>query len=145
MICQSTLQVATAERKDMEPMDVTDNAAIYQTVTDYYEGWYTPNTKQMAECLHKDLAKRAIKLDEVGQEYLLLLTKQIMVGATERGGGSNAPTQKKNWSISILDRYEEIATVKVTSVEFIEYIHLARQNGQWQIVNVLYTDCRDNL
>jgi hypothetical protein len=88
---------------------VADNAALYQAVTDYYEGWYTPDIKQMAQCLHADLAKRAIKLDETGTEYLLQLTKDIMVYATEKGGGSNTSTEKKNWTITILDSYEEIA------------------------------------
>src|SRR6266508_6176593 len=127
----------------MEQTKVADNAAIYQAVTDYYQGWYTPDTKQMAQCLHADLAKRAIKLDEVGKDYLLHLTKELMIDATEKGGGSNAPANKKNWTISILDKYEEIATVKVICPEYVEYIHLARQDERWQIVNVLYTAHRE--
>jgi hypothetical protein len=99
----------------------------------------------MEECLHADLAKRAIKMNDDGQEYVLHLTKEIMVDATRQGGGSKSSTEKRNWTITILDRYEEIAAVKVDSVEYREYIHLVRQNGKWQIVNVLYTDCRENL
>lgn len=129
----------------MEQTKVADRAAIYQAVTDYYQGWYTPDTKQMAQCLHTELAKRAIKLDEVGKDYLLHLTKELMIDATEKGGGSNAPANKKNWTISILDKYEEIATVKVICPEYVEYIHLARQDGRWQIVNVLYTAHREGL
>lgn len=110
----------------------------------YYEGWYTPDAEQMARCLHVDLAKRAVKRDEAGSEYLLHLTKEVMVDATDKGGGSDSPIEKKNWTITILDRYEEIATVKVLCPEYVEYIHLARQDGQWQIVNVLYTGNREN-
>lgn len=128
----------------MEQTKVTDNAAIYQAVNDYYEGWYTPDTEQIAECLHTDLAKRAIKQDVSGKQYLLHLTKEVMVGATRQGGGSNSPAEKKNWTITILDSYEEIATVKVNCPEYVEYIHLARHDGQWQIVNVLYTAHREN-
>ena len=98
----------------------------------------------MVRCLHPDLAKRAIKLDEAGKEYLLHLTKEIMVDATKDGGGSDAASEKKNWTITILDSYEEIATVKVASGQFMEYVHLAKQAGQWLIVNVLYTHNRDN-
>lgn len=127
----------------MEDIKVTDNTAIYQAVTDYYEGWYTPNPKQMANCLHANLAKRAIQLDEQGKEYLRHLTKEMMVGFTERGGGSRSPAERKNWTITILDCYEEIATVKVNCPEFVEYIHLARQEGHWQLVNVLWTSNRE--
>jgi Putative lumazine-binding len=129
----------------MEQIKVSDNTAIYQAVTDYYEGWYAPDAKRMERCLHADLAKRAVKLDEIGKEYLLHLTKEVMADATQKGGGSDAPANKKNWTISILDKYEEIATVKVVCPEYVEYIHLARQDGQWQIVNVLYTAQRESL
>jgi len=126
----------------MEQTKVADNAAIYQAVSDYYEGWYTPDAKRMEQCLHADLAKRAIRLDDAGKEYLRHLTKEVMVDATGKGGGSDASSDKKNWTITILDSYEEIATVKVVCAEYVEYIHLARQDGQWQIVNVLYTNPR---
>lgn len=122
-----------------------DTQAIYQTVSDYYDGWYEPSMKRMDRSLHTALAKRAIKVDDSGKEYLLHLTKDAMMDATIKGGGSNSPAEKKNWTITILDCYEKIATVKVSSVEYMEYIHLAKQDGQWQIVNVLYTNCREDL
>ena len=127
----------------IEQTKVIDNAAIYQAVTDYYEGWYTPDEKRMEQCLHTDLAKRAVKLDDMGKEYLRHLTKEVMVDATRDGGGSDAPAEKRNWTITILDSYKEITTVKVTSGEYMEYIHLVKQDGRWLIVNALYTNTRD--
>lgn len=124
----------------MDQMRVDDSAAIYQAVSDYYEGWYTPNAEQMERCLHAGLAKRAIKIDDTGKEYLRHLTKDMMVEGTREGGGSDTLAEKKNWTITILDSYEDIATAKVASGEYMEYIHLAKQDGQWQIVNVLYTN-----
>ena len=114
--------------------------AIHETVQDYYGGWYEADPERMRRCLHADLAKRAIKLDEGGKEYLLHLTRDVMVDATAKGGGSDAPAEKKNWTVTILDSYEEIATVKVASGEYMEYIHLAKQDGHWLIVNVMYTN-----
>ena len=123
----------------MEQIRINDNAAIYQAVSDYYEGWYAPSADQMAKCLHPSLAKRSIRRNEIGQEYLIHLTKEMMVEFTKGGGGSDAPSSQRNWTITILDSYEEIATVKVNSPQFVEYIHLAKQDGGWQIVNVLWT------
>lgn len=128
----------------MEQTKVADKAAIYQAINDYYEGWYMPDVKQMEQCLHTNLAKRALKFDDAGKEYLLHLSKEAMVDATRKGGGSDISAEKKNWTIVILDGYEEIATVKVASCEYIEYIHLAKHNGQWLIVNVLYTSNRED-
>lgn len=115
-----------------------DAQAIYQAVSDYYDGWYTPDVIRMERALHAGLAKRAIKLDEAGKEYLLHITKEVMVDATQKGGGSHSPAEKKNWTITILDSYDEIASVKVDSGEYMEYIHLVKQSGQWLIVNVIW-------
>lgn len=119
-----------------------DIKAIHEAVEDYYGGWYSADPQRMKRCLHEELAKRAIELDENGKEYLRHLTKEIMVDATKDGGGSDAPTEKHTWTITLLDCYEEIATVKVAAGEYMEYIHLARQDGQWLIVNVLYANRR---
>jgi hypothetical protein len=117
--------------------------AIHNTVEDYYGGWYTANAERIERCLHANLAKRAIKSDETGTEYLRHLTKEMMVDATRRGGGTDLPADKRHWAITILDSYEEIASVKVVCPEYVEYIQLARQNGQWQILNVLWTNNRE--
>ena len=119
-----------------------DIKAIHEAVEDYYGGWYNPDVERMNRCLHPGLAKRAIKFNKNGKEYLRHLTKDVMVNATRDGGGSDVPAEKKLWTITILDSYEEIATVKVAAGEYMEYIHLARQNDQWQILNVLWTDQR---
>jgi hypothetical protein len=120
----------------------SDINAIYEAVEDYYGGWYEANPERMRRCLHPNLAKRAIKLDEAGKEYLLHLTKEVMVDATAQGHGCAAPAEKRHWTITILDSYEEIATVKVASGEYMEYIHLVKQDGQWLIANVIYSDNR---
>ena len=121
-----------------------DTQAIYQAVSDYYDGWYEANAERMERCLHTDLTKRSIRLDDTGNEYLRQLTRDQMVEATRQGGGTDAPPEKRNWTITILDQYEEIGTVKVAAGEYREYIHVARQDGQWLIVNVLYTLNREN-
>jgi hypothetical protein len=120
----------------------SDFNAIYEAVSDYYNGWYEADPERMMRCLHPHLAKRALTMDDAGKEYLLHLTKEVMVDATARGGGSAAPLEKRHWTITILDSYEEIAIVKVASGEYMEYIHLVKQDGLWLIVNVLYTDTR---
>ena len=121
-----------------------DIKAIHEAVEDYYGGWYEADVERVNRCLHPDLAKRAIKHDEKGKEYLRHLTKKIMVNATREGGGSDVSDERKTWTITILDSYEEIATVKVAAGEYMEYIHLAKQAGQWQVLNVLWTANREN-
>jgi len=43
-------------------------------------------------------------------------------------------------TITILDIFENIATVKATTeyFPFIDYCHLGKVNGEWKIINVLW-------
>lgn len=116
-----------------------DEAAIRQTVHDYYRGWYEGNADQHAHALHPHLAKRAVKKSPGGDDYLYRLTKEQMVMATAQGEGAKTPVNQRDFTITQLDVYKEIASVKVESYEYIEYLHLARENGVWLIVNALYT------
>lgn len=120
----------------------TDSKAIHQAASDYYGGWYEANVERISRSLHPDLAKRAIRRDEKGKDYLYHLSKEQMLEATQKGGGSETPANKRLCEITILDRYEEMAAVKVVATEYIDYLHLAKQNGQWVIVNALWTDNR---
>jgi putative lumazine-binding protein len=46
----------------------------------------------------------------------------------------------RDLAISILDLADNVASVKVLSEPFVDYLHLARLDGRWSIVNVLYED-----
>jgi hypothetical protein len=105
-------------------------------------GWYEANVERISRSLHPVLAKRAIRKDEKGKDSIYHLSKERMLEKTKEGGGSATPISKQRYEITILDRYEEIATVKVIANEYIDYLHLVKQNGQWLIVNALWTDNR---
>ncbi|MCI0555485.1 MAG: nuclear transport factor 2 family protein [Anaerolineae bacterium] len=119
-----------------------DSSAIHRAASDYYGGWYEANVERISRSLHPDLAKRAIRKDENGNDFLYHLSKEQMLGKTKEGGGSDTPIAKQRFEITILDRYEEIAIVKVVANEYIDYLQLAKQDGQWLIVNALWTDNR---
>jgi hypothetical protein len=123
-------------------IDDPDRKAIEQAASDYCGGWYEANVERISSSLHPDLAKRAIRIDGKGNEYLSHLSKERMLELTREGGGSETPVNKRLWEIVLLDRYEEMATVKAVSTDYIDYLHLARQDGQWLIVNALWTDNR---
>ena len=124
---------------------MNDNNAIRQAALDYVEGWYEGEPERMRRSLHPALVKRALKREAAGGlEYLNYLTQEEMVAATENGGGTRVPPEERVYDISILDQYEEIATVKAVNPDWIDYLHLVKISGQWLIANVLYTENRKN-
>ena len=114
-----------------------DKAAIRQAALDYIEGWYEGDAVRMERALHKELAKRTI-FPGAGTEQFVNLTKTQMVEATRKGGGKARPADTRNIKVEILDLYRDIANVRTECADFIDYLHLARSEGQWRIVNVLW-------
>lgn len=50
------------------------------------------------------------------------------------------PQFARTCEITVLDIADSIASATVVSQPFIDYLHLAKLDGQWSIVNVLYED-----
>ncbi len=122
----------------------TDTEAIIQAASDYYGGWYSAGPEQIARSLHPALVKRAILQNKQGEDYLYNLDKEQMVEKTRQGGGTDIPADKRHFEVTVLDQYEGIAAVKVVGYEYVDYLQLAKENGQWLIVNALWTDNRAN-
>jgi hypothetical protein len=61
-----------------------------------------------------------------------------LVQGTRRGGGKNTPKEKQQKDVTILDVFENAASVKVVASDWIDYLHMAKSNGKWVIVNVLW-------
>jgi hypothetical protein len=122
-----------------------DLTEIRQAALDYAQGWYEGDADRMRRSLHPELAKRAILPDpQTGEERFHHLSQQQMVAKTAQGGGrDDAPADKRYYAVSVLDIYGDIATVRADTYEYVDYLHLARSQGRWLIVNVLWTENRD--
>jgi hypothetical protein len=122
------------------PATPEDIQAITEVSRDYTEGWFTANAERMRSALHPDLVKRTIWHDIQGNTWKVgrTLTAEAMVGYTRQGGGSALQESEKVFEIEILDAFRHIATVKVSSHPYMDYLHLAKMNGRWWIINCLY-------
>jgi hypothetical protein len=116
----------------------TNEAAIKQAALDYIEGWYEGNAERMERALHPELAKRIVRSNQQGNSRLDQMGAMTLVQGTKRGGGKNTPKEKQLKEVTILDVYENAASVKIVASEWIDYLHMAKFNGQWVIVNVLW-------
>ena len=116
-----------------------DAAAIRQTALDYIEGWYEGNAERMERALHPELAKRIVRTNpQNNQSRLDQMGAMSLVQGTRRGGGRNTPKERQQKDVTILDVYESAASVKVIASDWIDYLHVAKFNGRWVIVNVLW-------
>ena len=115
-----------------------DRDAITQVALDYIDGFYTSDAARMERALHPELAKRIVR-DPAGPESRLQnMSAEQLIDATAGGGAARIPDDAKKKDVSILDIYNNIASVRIDAGVWIDYLHVARWNGEWKIVNVLW-------
>ena len=105
---------------------------------DYMMGWYTGDPERMGRALHPDLAKRIVQNGQDGTQRLNNMGKEQLVEGTRRGFGKETPTDQRQAETAILDIFGNTASVRATMRNWIDYMHMAKWNGRWVIVNVLW-------
>ena len=115
-----------------------DSAAIRATAMDYMQGWYTGDTLRMGRALHPELAKRIVNTDSTGASRLSNMGAERLIEGTRRGFGKETPENQRQADPVILDIFGNTASVRATMHNWIDYMHMARWNGRWVIVNVLW-------
>lgn len=115
-----------------------DTAGIRQAALDYIEGWYEGNGERMERALHPDLAKRIVNTNPQGRSVLGHQSAMTLVQNTRRGGGKDTPPAQRRTDVRILDIFGNTASVRVDADRWIDYMHIARWNGRWVIINVLW-------
>jgi hypothetical protein len=115
-----------------------DSAAIRGAALDYIEGWYEGSGERMERALHPELAKRIVNTNPNGRNSLGQQSAMTLVMSTRGGGGKNTPANQQRKDVRILDIFGNTASVRVDAATWVDYLHVAKFNGRWVIVNVLW-------
>jgi hypothetical protein len=119
------------------PAPDAEAGAIKQTALDYIEGWYEGDAARMARALSPELVKRII-VTENGASRIENMGASKLVSNVRQGGGTKTPKAQQQKDVTILDRFENAAAVKIVAEGWIDYLHVAKIDGRWLIVNVLW-------
>jgi len=115
-----------------------DSAGIRAAALDYIEGWYEANPERMERALHPELAKRIVRTNPEGRSSLGQMSALSLVQGVRSGGGRSTPAAEQQKDVTILDIYQNAASAKIVASGWIDFLHLAKWNGRWVIVNVLW-------
>lgn len=129
---------AGAARAQTAADSASDSAAIRQAALDYIEGWYAGDAARMERALHPELAKRIVRADSAGGDWISSMGASQLVAGTHAGFGREVPAAERKTLVTILDLFRNTASAKIDAGPWIDYLHLARVNGRWVIVNVLW-------
>jgi hypothetical protein len=117
---------------------VDDDAAIRAAALDYIEGWYEGDAARMERAVHPDLVKRIVHFGPDGGARLGEMTADQLIESTGLGGGSDTPVERRHEDVTVLDVYGDIASVRIYASDWVDHLQLAKWNGEWKIVNVLW-------
>jgi thiamine pyrophosphokinase len=133
-----SLALGVTSIRSLAAQSAADSAAIRATALDYIEGWYTGDADRMTRAVHPELAKRIVTTNAQGQSRLDSQSAMTLVTATRMGGGKRTPVDRQQKDVTILDIFQNAASAKVVASDWVDYLQLARVNGNWRIINVLW-------
>ena len=113
----------------------SDMAEIEAVLRDYIEGWYGGDTTRMDHALHNDLVKRIPVVDEAAGSGLRSFTKERMLELTAEGGGDMADPV---FEIYVDEIATDMASARLRSPEYLDFVHLAKTTDGWKMANVLF-------
>lgn len=117
-----------------------DTLEITQVALDYIESQHNVNPAQFERAAHPRMVKRTFWTNKTtGKEYLreTFTDAMILLAETYNKDGDRFPENPKK-EVVILDIFDKTASVKLIADDWIDYMHIVKLNGKWQLVNVLW-------
>jgi hypothetical protein len=110
-----------------------DSAAVRDTVTNYIEAYYTGDARRIEQTLHPHYLKHMIHGDIPMREK----SGSEMVKEVRAHGAADLPAEQKTEQVSVLDIAGNIASAKLVTPGWTDYMTLSKEVGQWKILSVV--------
>lgn len=113
---------------------------IKQVTLDYIESQHNVNPGQFERAAHPRMVKRTFWTNKkTGKEYLkeTFTDAMILIAETYNLEQDKFPENPKK-EVIILDVFDKVASVKLLADDWIDFMHIVKLNGKWQLVNVLW-------
>jgi len=125
------LNLLTFSQTAKAPND--DSSAVKDTVRNYIEAYYSGDAARMEQTLHPHYLKHMIHGDIPMREK----TGVDMLEAVRSQGIPDIPQQQRTENITVLDVSENMATAKLVTPGWVDYLTLLKSDGGWKILSVV--------
>ena len=116
-----------------------DKEAVRQAALDYIESIYEVNPAKVERSVHPDLAKRGFytkKGESVYTPHIMTFAQLVELAKTYNKNGIVPKDAPKK--VAIYEVLDQTASAKVTASWGSDYLHLAKYEGKWKIINILW-------
>jgi hypothetical protein len=95
----------------------------------------------MGRAVHPELVKRIVVSDTATKHSVIqTMGATALVNGTRHGWGKETPKDRQQKDVRILDIFGNAASVRATMADWIDYLQIAKVDGRWVIVNVLWEE-----
>jgi len=113
-----------------------ESTAVRATVADYIEAYYAGDATRMERSLHPHYLKHVISTSD-GNLRMTEKTGLQMVQDVRSQGAANLPKSEQTEQITVLDVSKDMASAKLVTSHWVDYMTLAKWNGEWKILSVV--------
>jgi hypothetical protein len=117
-----------------------DAEAVTRAALDYLEGFYEGDADKIRTGVHPDVVKYGFYRSTSAQPYggtAMSFDDMIALTTRMRESGQTAPEGAVK-EVILLDILDQTATVKVVAWWGADYLQLAKYDGEWKILHVLW-------
>lgn len=118
--------------------DPSARGEVEATALDFIEGIYAGDTERLSRAMHPEIHKVLLQtLPQTGERFLYKMGSSALLEGTG-AGLFKRPEEARKIELEIYDISHGLASVKVTSAQFIDLLLLGRLNGEWKVINNLW-------
>ena len=116
-----------------------DTAAVRRAALDYLEGFYEGDASKLERSVRPEVVKYGFGRGSDGGVSGSVMTFEQMLSfaASVKASGRTRPASDPK-EVEILDILDQTAAVKVTAYWGSDYMQLAKYDGKWMILHVLW-------
>lgn len=136
----SALVVAAVVSTRVGAQSDADRAAVRAAVLDYVEGFYEGDTARLVRSVRPEVTKYGffVPRNKSAYEGEAMPWGEFMSYAKSVKARNKAPDPKWPKQIDVLDVADQTAAAKLTAWWGIDYLQLAKYDGRWMILHVLW-------
>jgi len=110
-----------------------DRSAVRATVTNYIEAYYTGDARRMEQTLDPHYLKHIIH----GNIPMREKTAPEMLEEVRTHGIPDIPQAQRTEQVIVLDVARNIASAKLVTPGWMDYVTLAKSGGEWKILSIV--------
>ena len=112
-----------------------DVEAITAAALDYLEGYVSGDAVRHARAYHPEAIKRRYTEDEDGIFSMINLSPQTM---SDYAATQDSPDEADSAEIFIDDVAHDIASVRIYSPRWVDFLHIVKARGEWRLLHVTW-------